>query len=282
VNLLEKKMVEALIDLRENHHVLGVKAEFEAEGTRLEEALRLKEVVTRAGLDLTIKIGGCEALKDMYEARTIGVNAIVAPMIESPYALKKYIKATKLAFPQEERKETSFFINIETITGYNCIDEILEQPEAKDLAGIVLGRSDMTGSMGLSKEDVNSDKIFEMANNLAVKTLRHNKKLIIGGGVNTDSLKFFENLPKNSLSKFETRKIIFDAQKVLADKKAEEGILKAVEFELMWLKNKRDFYQMILNEDAHRLMMLETHCKKNTNHPKPNNPITNYADGGCV
>ena len=99
MNTLEKKMVESLQDLKENHHVMGIKAEFEAEGTRLEEALRLKEVVTRAGLDLTIKIGGCEALKDMYDARTIGVNAIVAPMIETAYAMKKYIQATKLAFP---------------------------------------------------------------------------------------------------------------------------------------------------------------------------------------
>ena len=44
MNELERKMVEQLQDLRENHHVIGVKAEFEAEGTRLEEAIRLKEV----------------------------------------------------------------------------------------------------------------------------------------------------------------------------------------------------------------------------------------------
>ena len=36
MNLLEKQMVETLIDLKTNHHVVGVKAEFEAEGTRLE------------------------------------------------------------------------------------------------------------------------------------------------------------------------------------------------------------------------------------------------------
>ena len=96
MNNLEKKMVLILQDLKENHHVVGVKAEFEAEGTRLEEAMRLKEVVSKAGLDLTIKIGGCEAIKDMYEARVIGVNKIVAPMVETAYALKKYLMATKL------------------------------------------------------------------------------------------------------------------------------------------------------------------------------------------
>src|SRR5574344_3058738 len=104
MNNLEKKMVTTLEDLRENHHVIGIKAEFEAEGTRMEEALRLKEVVTRAGLDLTIKIGGCEAIKDMFDARTIGVNTIVAPMIETAYAMKKYVNATKFVFPKEERE----------------------------------------------------------------------------------------------------------------------------------------------------------------------------------
>ena len=83
MNELERKMVLQLQDLRENHHVIGVKAEFEAEGTRLEEAMRLKDVVSSAGLSLTIKVGGCEALRDMYEARVIGVERVVGPMVES-------------------------------------------------------------------------------------------------------------------------------------------------------------------------------------------------------
>ena len=43
MNLLERRMVDALKDLMENHRVVGIKAEFEAEGTRLEEVLRLAE-----------------------------------------------------------------------------------------------------------------------------------------------------------------------------------------------------------------------------------------------
>lgn len=262
MNSLEKKMVETLTDLRLNHNVIGVKCEFEAEGTRLEEALRLKEVITRAGLDLTIKIGGCEALKDMYDARTIGVNAIVAPMIESSYALKKYIQSTKLAFPEDEREDIAFLINVETITGFNNFDAMMEIPEAAHLTGIVLGRVDMTGSMGLTREDINSDEILNIANVLAVKAAKHGKKLVIGGGVSAHSLPFFAKLPQGSLYKFETRKIIFDAQKAMADKNVDKGILKAVGFELMWLKNKRDFYGMIHNEDNQRLVMLEARYKK--------------------
>ena len=129
MNNLEKKMVDTLKDLKEHHHILGVKAEFEAEGTRIEEALRLKEIVTKADLDLTIKIGGCEAIKDMFEARTIGVNTIVAPMIESAYAMKKFVNAINYVFPKEEKDDIEFYINIETITGYNNFDEMLKLKE---------------------------------------------------------------------------------------------------------------------------------------------------------
>lgn len=261
MNFLEKKMVNVLLDLKKNYHVIGVKAEFEAEGARMEEALRLKEVVTRAGLDLTIKIGGCEALKDMYDARTIGVNTIVAPMIESPYAMQKYIQSTKMAFTEEEREEIKFLINLETIYGFNYLDETLNSKSASDLAGIVFGRTDMCGSLGLSSDCINDDKLLEYAQKIAEKTLEYKKEFVIGGGVSAHSIPFFKKLPQNSLTRFETRKVIFDAQSALKDEKIEDGILKAVGFELMWIKNKRDFYGAIYREDAKRIEILESRYK---------------------
>ena len=257
MNKLEIKMIDTLKDLRENHHVIGIKAEFEAEGTRMEEALRLKDVITKAGLDLTIKTGGCEAIKDMYDARSIGVARIVAPMIESAYALKKFLQATKLVFPEDERAHVSFLINIETQLGFNNFDQMLQIPEVNDLNGIVLGRVDMTGSMGLTREDINSEAIFNIANDLLVKAKKNKMECVIGGGVSAASLPFFLRLPKGTLDRYETRKVIFSCPEALGSN-ADKGILKAVGFELMWLKNKRDFYGMIYEEDKHRIDMLQS------------------------
>lgn len=260
MNNLEKQMVEVLRDLRLNYHVCGVKAEFETEGTRLEEALRLKEVVTKAGLELAIKIGGCEALKDMHDARLIGVNTIVAPMVESPYAAKKYVQALKTAFPEEERNGMKFLINIETKYGLQYLEEILSSDFAGDLNGIVFGRTDMTGSMGMTNDDVDCDIIFELANKAAILTKKYNKELVMGGAVTAASLPFFKRLPKGSVSRYETRKIIFDSA-ALNDKNADKGILKAFEFEILWIKNKQNYYGRISNEDDGRIEVLETRAK---------------------
>lgn len=262
MNSLENQMIKLLIDLKENYYAIGVKAEFEEEGASFQEAFCLKEIVVNAGLDLTIKIGGCGALNDIREARKLGANAVVAPMIESPYAMKKYIKIIKSVFSENDRKDLDVLINIETITGYTNLDEMLQQEEAYDLTGIVLGRADMTGSMGLTRDDINSKENLEIANNLALKTSKYNKKFIIGGGVSARSIKFFRELPKSLLHKFETRKIIFDAQKALASENIGEGILKAIEFERMWIKNKRDFYGVMHDQDIQRLITLDNCYKK--------------------
>ena len=257
-------MVDQLKDLKENHFAIGIKAEFEAEGTRLEEALRLKEVITKAGLDLTIKIGGCEALKDMYDSRSIGVTRIVGPMIETPYALKKFLGCANLAFPQDERKEVDFLINVETITTVKNFDEMLKLPNIGELKGIVVGRVDMTGSMGLTRNDINTDQIRMICDEVLGKAKKFNKDMecVIGGGVSSETLPFFDNLAPDVLDKFETRKVLFDARKATLKNGGDKGILKAVGFELMWLKNKRDFYGLIHKEDEIRIDMLQQRYDK--------------------
>jgi len=261
MNERETRMVDILKDLRDNHHVIGVKAEFEAEGTRLEEALRLKEVITKAGLDLTIKIGGCEAFKDMYDARSIGVNRIVAPMIESAYALRKYLQMAKRVFADMERKAVSFFVNIETKQGNENFPEMLTIPEFKDLGGVVLGRVDLTGSLGLKRDDINSDAVFAIAERLFTTAKKAGLTCAVGGGVAKESLPFFRRLTAGCLDYYETRKVLFKCPESFGDN-GDKGILKAVGFELMWLKNKREFYGAIFEEDAQRIAMLESRYQK--------------------
>ncbi len=260
MNRLELRMVDALIDLKENHHVIGVKAEFEAEGTRLEEALRLKEVSMKAGLGLTLKIGGAEALRDMYECRVIGAERIVAPMVESAYALHKFLLASKLGFPEDEQEHVLLSINVETVQSLQAFPEMLALPEISELDGIVFGRVDFTGSMWKFREDVNGEKVLKMASDCFVQAKSKKLQCGIGGGVSAESLPFFRQLAPGHLDYYETRKVLFGCPGGL-NSNASAGILKAVGFELLWLNNKRDYYSLIAKEDDERIGMLERRYK---------------------
>jgi hypothetical protein len=99
--------------------------------------------------------------------------------------------------------------------------------------------------------------MFSYAQTIAEKTHQLKKEFIIGGRVNNLSLPFFNQLPKEYLSGFETRKVIFDAQKALADKNIEAGIQKAIDFELMWIQNKLNYNEKVQDEDLKRIEILK-------------------------
>lgn len=256
---LEKNMVSLLNDLKKNHNVVGVKAEFEAEGTRIEEAMRLKDVTSLAGLDLNIKIGGCEAIKDMFDAINLGARRIIAPMIETPYALEKYLNAAQVVF-KDILDSVELLINIETITAVKNFSEMLKVPSIQLLNGVVIGRVDMCGSFGLDRSYVNSQEILEIALDISAKAKQQGLTVVIGGGVSFESLAFFKAFPAGGIDRFETRKVIFNCPNALNNSK--DAFIKAVEFELLWLKNKSNYYVAISNEDKKRIEMMEKRYKE--------------------
>ena len=156
MNTLETKMYDFLVDLKENHKISGIKISFEDEGLTGEMAQIITSIAFKAGVHVSMKIGGCEAKRDMHDAKVLGVDKIVAPMIETPYALKKFVEATHSIYSDDERQNTKFMVNIETIGGYNNLKEMMQIPEAKEILGITLGRVDFSGSLGKDRSFVNS------------------------------------------------------------------------------------------------------------------------------
>lgn len=252
-------MLETLVKLHGEYGAESVRAEFENEGLRVDELLRLKEVAVRAGMGLMLKIGGCESVRDMLEARLVGATEIVAPMIESPFALHKFVQAVLKSCPADERPSLTLSCNIETQDAVAAFAEIASHPDAARLEGIVIERVDLCFSMGLGADDVDREEIN--ASVLQVARIAKDKglKVTIGGGLSGRSLPFLRSLHEAGLlDRFETRKVTFSAPATLANDAA-KALVASLGFELLFLRNKQSFYQHIAHADSQRIQHLEGH-----------------------
>ena len=131
-----EKQLTSLID----RGVVGIKQSFEDEGVIIDDVLKIKRLCDSLKLELNVKVGGCEAISDINNCLSLDVSGIVAPMIESEFALEKFIESIISNTNDEIRSKTDFFINIESKTAVSNLKEILSSPSSKLLTGIVVGR----------------------------------------------------------------------------------------------------------------------------------------------
>lgn len=254
----EGSLFKQLRTLKELYNVQGIKAEFEAEGSSYRDVNRLSRICSKLDVELFLKIGGPEAVRDIKDSLDLGVDGIIAPMIESKFAAKKFIDSCKNIY-QDTPVYTS--LNIETKIGIENIEDIVDF-SAGFIDNITIGRSDLTASFfdeGLSQD---SDFIFKIVEKAAPVVYENNMTLTVGGGVTNNTVnKIKRDFPNliNLILKLETRKVIFNTANLID---GNDYIRQALKFEELYILSKKDFIDMSIDSEVSRLTELNRRSVK--------------------
>lgn len=248
MNREEQKMLDSLFELKEVYGVYGIKAEFEAEGARMDELINLRELILRADLKFVTKIGGCEAVHDMRQCKLLGATGIMAPMIETPFAMSKFVSAAKRVYG-EDLESVEWIINAETKTCLANYKEILEAGKGF-LNAVTVGRSDLSASMDIDRKDIESKPVFDATRELLQMSRNAGHTTNFGGNIGKESIPFIMGM-SDVADRVETRKVIITMD--TDENKLYKAIHKALDFELQWLLNKKLYYARLSAEDESRI-----------------------------
>ncbi len=244
-----------ILALKDTGRLLAIKAEFEAEGTRIDELGILSNACFKSNVPLTLKTGGPAAIRDIFEAYQLGAKNILIPMVESEYSLEYFINSYQKFSDdfKDLNEETNLAINIESKLGYENIEKILEVISKKSLpiSHIVIGRTDLSSSFQIN--DVNSKKIFNITKDILKKSYSKNIRCTVGGNLTSESFEFINNLSSLKLNAFETRKTTFEFSKSISKNEFDNLIKLSLKFELAWLNLKRSMYSLRSNEENSRV-----------------------------
>ena len=250
---LEKNLEACLMQLKREYGLCAVKAEFEAEGATFRDLVRLRRWTARQDIALHQKIGGVEAMRDIKDALDLGVDGLIAPMVESPFGVTKFTEAVGSVFSGHDVYKS---INIETRTAVMHIDDILTEAKGK-VDNVTIGRTDLSHSYFDAEVKPDGDFISDLIQTISYKVRAVGLALTLGGSITAQSI---NQLRKNRedlegrIYSIETRKIILPIESFLGKKGALE---EALRFEELYLRAKLETEQLLSQADRNRLTKLK-------------------------
>lgn len=250
---LEEDLFTQLNRLKEQFGISYVKAEFEAEGASFRDLVRLRRLTSSAGLGLILKIGGCEAIRDLRDALELGADGIVAPMIESPFALFKFWEAVNKVFRTGRRPRLAF--NVETRTCLDQLEPILDAASGK-MDSFTIGRTDLSGSYLDPEITPESPFLLNELERVVGWAKLRGWDIWMGGSLCQKSISGLSSRAalRGHVSHFETRKIVIPAPVLWS---RPEIVSEALKFEELYLLSRKEILEGSYAEDLHRLEVLK-------------------------
>ncbi len=206
-----EQLRKELGELARNGALSALKTGTEVEDMSFEDIAVLR-AMSRDILPLYVKIGGPEARNDMRELHLIGVDGIIAPMIESPYALKKFILTMREVLGPKAYEAMERGINLETIDGFTNMNAILASPEAAELHQITAARTDLSGSMNL---EADHERVVEICSVIVARARENELRTSVGGGIHPGAVtKILSQVNPNWVN---TRHMVMESKRLRAE-----------------------------------------------------------------
>jgi hypothetical protein len=184
----------------------------------------------------------------------LGVDGLIAPTMESPFGVVKFVSAIESVFGLRKIHKP---INIETRGAVDQIDEILSVAQGK-IDNVTVGRTDLSQSYFDSKTQPDSPFILDLIECLSYKIQGSGLTLTVGGSLTSESIRLFQQRRDglgNRVSSMETRKVVLPVEKMLE----QEGALKeSLHFEEPYLRYKLECEAWLSRPDQEQLDKLKT------------------------
>lgn len=241
--------------LRKLYHEFGLvalKGGTEVEDMTFEEIAFMKALGGQE-LPLIVKIGGPEARNDMRACKAIGVDCLLAPMIESEYALVNFVQTVQSIY----QNDIPFLaINIETITAFENLDRITSCEEFAFIDQVTVGRSDLSASMHKTNDD---EDVYHVTESIIRWSEELGKITSVGGKITA------RNAPAIQLRirphRINTRHMVFELSKC---RDIALAIQLGLEFEIEMYAafaeiepSKRAVYAKLVENTRQRLVPME-------------------------
>lgn len=243
----QRNISSSFLELKEKFGAAGLKLSTEDAGMSFEQITYWTQIVSSM-VPVIVKIGGPEAKNDMKMLSAINnISGIIAPMVESPYSLQKYISSLKEIFGQND--QYSRHINIETITGCKNLSQILSIPEISFINEITIGRGDLSRSIN---KEVDDPEVSHLCETIVKAAREKNIKVSIGGAINPQNAnRIFKEIGPDKIN---TRSVVFNKESSINIK---QSVLKALEFEIIMMKENLRMGFVPANETEYRIEKLK-------------------------
>lgn len=225
---VEEHLRHTLAKLRDEHGLVALKSGTEVEDMEDRELTILRRISLESSgrgyrsvprlLPFIVKIGGPEARRDMRMCLGLGVDCILAPMVESTYSLDNFVETARSLcqevlgrdpkYPGKTPASTHYSpqlaVNIETSTACSHFDDMLFSQAATWLSQITIGRGDLSKSMHLS---VDAQEVSRHTALILAKATAKGLRTSVGGGLSLGNIASMAET--FATERFNTRHMVF-------------------------------------------------------------------------